>query len=104
MDSITICERALREGIIVDWMLTHGLISDRLRYQNEVRNRNVFKIAHKYQVDLEYSQRVANFALSLFEQTQENLHQWGQDEKALEEGSAPSSSRIASRSFHLLRR
>ena len=83
LDSITICERALREGIIVDWMLTHGLISDRLRYQNEVRNRNVFKIAHKYQVDLEYSQRVANFALSLFDQTKEHLHEWGQDEKEL---------------------
>ncbi len=83
IDSITICERALREGIIVDWMLTQGLISDRLRYQNEVRNRNIFKIAHKYQVDLEYSERVANFALSLFEQTQEHLHQWGQDEKEL---------------------
>jgi len=81
MDSITICERALREGIIVDWMLTHGLISDRLCYQNEVRNRNVFKIAHKYQVDLEYSQRVANFALSLFDQTKDKLHEWGQDEK-----------------------
>ncbi|ELS05159.1 exopolyphosphatase [Xenococcus sp. PCC 7305] len=83
MKSVTICERALREGIIVDWMLTHGLISDRLRYQNEVRNRNVFKIAHKYQVDLEYGQRVANFALSLFEQTKEHLHQWGQGEKEL---------------------
>ncbi len=83
INSITICERALREGIIVDWMLTQGLISDRLRYQNEVRNRNIFKIAHKYQVDLEYSERVANFALSLFEQTQEHLHQWGQDEKEL---------------------
>ena len=83
IDSITICERALREGIIVDWMLTQGLISDRLRYQNEVRNRNVFKIAHKYQVDLEYSQRVANFALSLFEQTKEHLHEWGPDEKEL---------------------
>ena len=83
IDSITICERALREGIIVDWMLTHGLISDRLRYQNEVRNRNVFKIAHKYQVDLEYSQRVANFALSLFDQTKEHLQEWGQEEKEL---------------------
>ncbi len=73
----------MREGIIVDWMLTHGLISDRLRYQNEVRNRNVLKIAHKYQVDLEYGQRVANFALSLFDQTKDFLHEWGQDGKEL---------------------
>ncbi len=83
LDSITICERALREGIIVDWMLTHGLISDRLKYQNEVRSRNVIKIARKYQVDLDYSQRVANFALSIFDQTQESLHDWGQEEREL---------------------
>ncbi|MGL5807341.1 MAG: Ppx/GppA phosphatase family protein, partial [Xenococcaceae cyanobacterium] len=25
IDAITVCERSLREGIIVDWMLTHGL-------------------------------------------------------------------------------
>ena len=83
LDSLTVCERALREGMIVDWMLTHGLISDRLRYQNEVRKRNVFKIARKYQVNLDYSQRVADFALTLFDQTQGNLHQWGNGEREL---------------------
>ncbi len=83
LDSITICERALREGIIVDWMLTHGLISDRLKYQNEVRSRNVIKIARKYQVDLDHSQRVANFALSIFDQIQPGLHDWGQEEREL---------------------
>jgi exopolyphosphatase/guanosine-5'-triphosphate,3'-diphosphate pyrophosphatase len=83
LDSLTVCERALREGMIVDWMLTHGLISDRLRYQNEVRKRNVFKIARKYQVNLDYSQHVANFALTLFDQTQGNLHQWGNGEREL---------------------
>ncbi len=83
LDSLTVCERALREGMIVDWMLTHGLISDRLRYQNEVRKRNVFKIARKYQVNLDYSQRVADFALTLFDQTQGDLHQWGSGEREL---------------------
>ncbi len=83
LDSITICERALREGIIVDWMLTHGLISNRFRYQNEVKNRNILKIARKYQVDLAYSERIANFALSIFEQTKGDLHDWGLAEKEL---------------------
>ena len=83
LESITICEQALREGIIVDWMLTHGLIESRLRYQNEVRKRNVIKIARKYRVNLDYSQRVADFALSLFEQTKEHLHDWGSQEKEL---------------------
>ncbi|GAB4527279.1 MAG: Ppx/GppA phosphatase family protein [Pleurocapsa sp.] len=83
LDSIMICEQALREGIIVDWMLTHGLINSRLRYQDEVKKRNVFKIAHKYQVDLDYSQRVTNFALSIFDQTKGCLHNWGEIEKEL---------------------
>ena len=83
LDSITICEQALREGMIVDWMLTHGLIESRLRYQNEVRKRNVIKIAQKYRVNLDYSQRVANFALSLFEQTKGHLHDWGSQEQEL---------------------
>jgi exopolyphosphatase/guanosine-5'-triphosphate,3'-diphosphate pyrophosphatase len=83
IDSIMICERSLREGIVVDWMLTHGLIEDRLRYQSEVRERNVIKIAQKYHTELDFSQRVANFALTIFEQTRGTLHYWGAKEKEL---------------------
>ncbi|HIK28799.1 MAG: Ppx/GppA family phosphatase [Oscillatoriaceae bacterium SKW80] len=81
MDSITVCERALREGIIVDWMLTHGLIEDRLRFQSSIRQRSTIKIAQKYHVNLESSERVAAFALSLFDQTQGILHNWGSQER-----------------------
>lgn len=81
MDSITVCERALREGIIVDWMLTHGLIEDRLRFQSSIRQRSTIKIAQKYHVNLESSERVAAFALSLFDQTQGFLHNWGSQER-----------------------
>lgn len=83
MEQITICERALREGIVVDWMLTHGLIEDRLRYQGSVRERSVLKIARKYQVNSEHSKRVAQFALELFDQTQGRLHTWGSEEREL---------------------
>ncbi len=83
VESITICERSLREGIVVDWMLTHGLIEDRLRYQSSVRERSTLKLAQKYQVNLEYSERVAEFALSLFDQTQGHLHNWGPEEREL---------------------
>ncbi len=80
LENITICERALREGMIVDWMLAHGLIESRLRYQGEVRQRSVYKIARKYQVDTEYSERVAQFSKSLFEQLTGILHDWGTEE------------------------
>ncbi|AUB42790.1 ppx-gppA, exopolyphosphatase / guanosine-5'-triphosphate,3'-diphosphate pyrophosphatase [Nostoc flagelliforme CCNUN1] len=82
-ESVTVCERSLREGVIVDWMLTHGLIEDKLRYQSSVRERNVLKLANKYHVNLEYSDRVAKFAESLFDQTQGILHHWGSDERQL---------------------
>jgi exopolyphosphatase/guanosine-5'-triphosphate,3'-diphosphate pyrophosphatase len=81
IETITICERALREGMIVDWMLNHGLIEDRLRFQSEIRQRSVMNIARKYKVDLPYSERIANFALSLFDQTQGILHYWGEKER-----------------------
>lgn len=74
IESLIVGERALREGVIVDWMLTHGLIENRLRYQGSVRQRSVIKIAQKYQVNREYSERVASFALSLFDQTNAHLH------------------------------
>jgi exopolyphosphatase/guanosine-5'-triphosphate,3'-diphosphate pyrophosphatase len=82
-DSITICERALREGVVVDWMLTHGLIEDRMQFQKSVRQRNVLKTAKKYKVHLDRSKRVARFAMDLFEQTHGSLHSWGNLEKEL---------------------
>ncbi|MGV0106822.1 Ppx/GppA phosphatase family protein [Nostoc sp. DSM 114160] len=82
-ESVTVCERSLREGVIVDWMLTHGLIEDKLRYQSSIRERNVLKLADKYHINLEYSDRVAKFAESLFDQTQGTLHHWGTDERQM---------------------
>ena len=81
LDQITICERALREGMIVDWMLSHGLIESRLQLQSKVRERSVLKIAHKYRVDLDHSRRVANFCLVLFDRLQGQLHHWGTQER-----------------------
>ncbi len=83
VESITTCERALREGVIVDWMLAHDLIDNRLRFQSTVRQRSVEKIAKKYDVDLEYSERIATLALSLFDQTKGHLHEWGNQERFL---------------------
>ena len=74
IECLIIGERALREGVVVDWMLTHGLIENRLRYQGSVRQRSVIKIAQKYHVNRDYSDRVALFALSLFDQTKGSLH------------------------------
>jgi exopolyphosphatase/guanosine-5'-triphosphate,3'-diphosphate pyrophosphatase len=83
VESLVVCERSLREGVIVDWMLTHGLIEDRWRYQSSVRQRSVIKSAKKYHVNWEHSDRVAGFALSIFDQTQGILHNWKAEERQL---------------------
>lgn len=83
IQTITVCERALREGVIVDWMLKHGLIEDKLRYQSSVSERSVLKLAKKFEVDLDYSDRVAQFAIQLFEQTQGVLHDASERDRQL---------------------
>ncbi|MBD2443437.1 Ppx/GppA family phosphatase [Dolichospermum sp. FACHB-1091] len=83
VESLTVCERSLREGIIVDWMLAHGFIDNRLRFQTSVRERSVLKIAKKYYSNLEHSERITAFALNIFDQTQGKLHYWNTDQRKL---------------------
>ncbi|MEG5019217.1 MULTISPECIES: Ppx/GppA phosphatase family protein [unclassified Microcoleus] len=83
IESLTVCDRSLREGVIVDWMLAHGLIENRLRYQGSIRQRSILHMADKYQVNLEQSERTAAFALNFFDQTQGILHYWGSEEREL---------------------
>ncbi len=80
---ITLCQRALREGLVVDWMIRRGYIEDGWRYQSSVRDRSILKLADKYGIDTQYAQQVADHALSLFDQTQGILHEWGDDERHL---------------------
>ena len=83
VESLMVCERSLREGVIVDWMLTHGFIDNRLRFQSSIRERSVLKTAKKYQTNLEHSQRVTAFALDIFDQTKGQLHYWSADQRQL---------------------
>ena len=69
-----VCERALREGLIVDWMLRNDLIVDRFAFQSSIRQRTVLHQAQRYGVDLARAERVASYALSLYSQTQGLLH------------------------------
>lgn len=82
-ESLTICERALREGVVVDWMLVHGLIEDRMQFQSSVRERSVLNTAQKYSVPYDRSDRIAHYALQLFDATQGHLHNWGDPEREL---------------------
>ena len=67
LQEMVLCKRALREGLIVNWMLRHNLIVDRFSYQSNVRRRTILHQAHKYGVDRERAERVARHALALFD-------------------------------------
>jgi exopolyphosphatase / guanosine-5'-triphosphate,3'-diphosphate pyrophosphatase len=83
VQSLTVCEAALREGLIVDWMLSRGLIADRLRYQGSVRTRSVQRLAEKYHIDMAHSEQVTRLSLSLFDQTHGTLHRWSPVDREL---------------------
>jgi len=83
VETVTVCERALREGVIVDWMLKHGYIHSKLQFQSTIRQRSILQVAKKYQINLEHSDRIADFALTLFDQTIGKLHNWGVEERKL---------------------
>ncbi|OKH18281.1 Ppx/GppA phosphatase family protein [[Limnothrix rosea] IAM M-220] len=76
VSEIMLCERALREGVIVDWMLSHGFIESRLSYQSSIRERSIMAIAKKYRVNMDCCQRTAKFSLQIFDQLQGVLHNW----------------------------
>ncbi|MEB3276603.1 MAG: Ppx/GppA phosphatase family protein [Cyanobacteriota bacterium] len=71
---LVIGERALREGLIVDWMLRNALLDDRLAFQSTIRERTVLHLARGFGVDLGRAERVAGYALSLYDQTRGVLH------------------------------
>jgi exopolyphosphatase/guanosine-5'-triphosphate,3'-diphosphate pyrophosphatase len=71
---LVISERALREGLIVDWMLRNDLIVDRFAFQSSIRQRTVLHQVQRYGVDQARAERVAGYALSLYVQSQGLLH------------------------------
>lgn len=74
VDELVLSERALREGLIVDWMLRHGLLEDRFSFQSSIRQRTVIHQVQRFAVNQARAERVASHALSLYDSTHETLH------------------------------
>jgi exopolyphosphatase/guanosine-5'-triphosphate,3'-diphosphate pyrophosphatase len=71
---LVVCDRALREGLIVDWMLRNDLLGDRFAFQSTIRERSVRHLARIYGVDQARADRVSSLALSLYDQSRGLLH------------------------------
>ncbi len=77
---ITLCDLALREGLILDYVnRNRQLIAQADRYP-DVRRRSVMELAGRCNYSPEHAQQVARIALSLFDQTRE-VHALGNRER-----------------------
>ncbi len=82
-NELTISERALREGLVVDWMLRKGIIKNEFNIQSNIRKTTIVHQARKFGVDKERSEKVTNIAFQIYDQTKNIFHS-GSDSKAKE--------------------
>ena len=75
VEELILSERALREGLIFDWMLRKDLLRDSFNFQSSIRERTVLHQAQRFGVNLQRAKRVAQHALELYENTRGVLHQ-----------------------------
>ena len=79
-DTLTISDKAIREGVIYDFMQRH---QEGIRAEQEipnVRRRNILYLAQRCQYPQAHSHHVARLALQLFDQTAP-LHRLGERER-----------------------
>mgnify|MGYP005731345643 FL=1 len=74
VEDFLLSERALREGLIVDWMLRQGLLEDRFSFQSSIRQRTVLHQVQRFAVNQSRAERVASHALSLYDATRGVMH------------------------------
>ena len=73
-NELTISERSLREGLVVNWMLSKGIIKNEFNIQSNIRKTTIVHQARKFGVDKERSEKVTSIALRIYDQTKNILH------------------------------
>ena len=74
VSEIILSERALREGLVVDWMCRNNYLKDQLSFQGSIRERTVIHQAKRFGVNSRRSKSVSEFALTFYDQTKGILH------------------------------
>jgi exopolyphosphatase / guanosine-5'-triphosphate,3'-diphosphate pyrophosphatase len=79
-DEITLCDLALREGVLLDYIHAHGKDIARVDRYPDVRRRSVIELAERCAWENAHSRQVAAIALTLFDYTK-RLHGLGDRER-----------------------
>jgi exopolyphosphatase/guanosine-5'-triphosphate,3'-diphosphate pyrophosphatase len=77
-DSLTLCDFALREGLVLDYIKRNGAHIRTVERYPDVRRRSVIELAERCLYIAPHAQQVARTALALFDATQPE-HQLGAD-------------------------
>jgi exopolyphosphatase/guanosine-5'-triphosphate,3'-diphosphate pyrophosphatase len=87
VEELVLCEWALREGILLDYIHRHPRTLARAEAYPDVRRRSVMALCERCQYDEAHARQTAELALQLFDQTRER-HALGDGERALLEYAA----------------
>jgi exopolyphosphatase/guanosine-5'-triphosphate,3'-diphosphate pyrophosphatase len=87
MPELRVCEWALREGILLDFVARHGKDVEAAETVPDVRRRSVLRLAERLGPEGDHGPHVARLALQLFDATR-RLHRLGRRERELLEYAA----------------
>jgi exopolyphosphatase/guanosine-5'-triphosphate,3'-diphosphate pyrophosphatase len=79
-DEITLCDLALREGVLLDYIHAHRKHIARVDRYPDVRRRSVIELAERCRWEAEHSRQVAALALTMFDFTR-RIHGLGDRER-----------------------
>ena len=74
INEVLLSERALREGLVIDWMFRKGYLQDRFTLQGNIREKTVLHQAKRFGVNFFRAEKVAQYALTLYDNTYGVLH------------------------------
>ena len=77
---ITLCDLALREGLVLDYIHRHRKEIARVDRYPDVRRRSAMELAERCNWEADHAKQVARMAVSIFEQTR-HLHELGEKEQ-----------------------
>ena len=79
-DEITLCDLALREGVLLDYIHGHRRHITQVDRYPDVRRRSVIELAERCSWEADHSRQVAALALTMFDYTR-RIHQLGDRER-----------------------
>jgi exopolyphosphatase/guanosine-5'-triphosphate,3'-diphosphate pyrophosphatase len=79
-DELTLCDLALREGLVLDYVHRHRRAIVQVDQIPDVRRRSTIELAERCNYSAEHARQVARLALALFDQTQ-HVHELGDRER-----------------------